>query len=94
MVTFVTITFVLNTQVLTTCQNRDYGQQQRFVDSYAQHSVAPKFRLPAGAPCRLQVEPDPEEPEDTLNPTITDSYTSSPDNQGRRLIKRKVLRSV
>lgn len=77
------------TQVLTTCQNRDYGRQQGRFDSYAQHSVAPKFQLPPGAPSRLQVEPDPD---DTLHPPLTDSYTSSPDTQGGRFIKRKVLR--
>ncbi|KAG7485875.1 hypothetical protein JOB18_020233 [Solea senegalensis] len=76
-------------QVLTTCQNRDNGRQQEYTDSYAQHSVAPKLQLPAGAPSRLQLEPDPE---DTLQPPLTDSYTSSPDYRGRCLIKRKVLR--
>ncbi|XP_034543961.1 hydrolethalus syndrome protein 1 homolog isoform X2 [Notolabrus celidotus] len=76
-------------RVLTTCQNRDYGRQQGPCDSYAQHSVAPKLQLPPGAPNRLQVEPDPD---DTLQPPLTDSYTSSPDTQGRRFIRRKVLR--
>ncbi|TKS68685.1 hypothetical protein D9C73_002748 [Collichthys lucidus] len=76
-------------QVLTTCQNRDYGRQQGCCDTYAQHSVASKLRLPSGAPNRLQVEPDPDE---TLYPPLTDSYTSTPDSQGRRFIKRKVLR--
>ncbi|XP_018528084.1 centriolar and ciliogenesis-associated protein HYLS1 [Lates calcarifer] len=76
-------------QVLTTCQNTGYGWQQGRCDSYAQHSVAPKLQLPPGAPTRLQVESDPE---DTLHPPLTDSYTSSPDTQGRRFIKRKVLR--
>uniref|UniRef100_A0A3P8S986 Centriolar and ciliogenesis-associated protein HYLS1 C-terminal domain-containing protein n=1 Tax=Amphiprion percula TaxID=161767 RepID=A0A3P8S986_AMPPE len=76
-------------QVLTTCQNRDYGQQQGCYDSYAQHSVAPKLQLPPGAPSRLQVEPSLE---DSLHSTLFDSYTSSPDTQGRRFIKRKVLR--
>ncbi|XP_056228788.1 centriolar and ciliogenesis-associated protein HYLS1 isoform X2 [Seriola aureovittata] len=76
-------------QVLTTCQNRDYGRQQRHCDSYAQHSLAPNLQPPPGAPTRLQVELDPE---DTLHPPFTDSYTSSPDTQGRRFIKRKVLR--
>ncbi|XP_040893301.1 hydrolethalus syndrome protein 1 [Toxotes jaculatrix] len=75
--------------VLTTCQNRDCGRQQGHCDSYAQHSVAPKLQLPSGAPTRLQVEPDPE---DTLHPPLTDSYVSSPDTQGTRFIKRKVLR--
>lgn len=78
-----------STQVLTTRQNRDYGQQQGRFDSYAQHSVAPKLQLPPGAPSRLQVEPDPD---DTLHPPLTDSYTSSPDTQGGHFIKRKVLR--
>ncbi|XP_044045490.1 hydrolethalus syndrome protein 1 isoform X2 [Siniperca chuatsi] len=78
-----------NRQVLTTCQNRDYGRQQGRCDSYAQHSVAPKLQLPPGAPSRLQVEPDPD---DTLHPPLTDSYTSTPDTQERRFIKRKVLR--
>ncbi|XP_008282465.1 hydrolethalus syndrome protein 1 [Stegastes partitus] len=76
-------------QVLTTCQNRDYGRQQGCYDSYAQHSVAPKLQLPPGAPSRLQVETDPE---DTLHSTLYDSYVSSPDTQGRHFIKRKVLR--
>lgn len=75
--------------VLTTCQNRDCGRQQRHWDSYAQHSVGPKHQLPPGAPSRLQVEPDPEH---SLHPLLTDSYTSSPDTQGRGFIKRKVLR--
>uniref|UniRef100_A0A3Q1EV89 HYLS1 centriolar and ciliogenesis associated n=1 Tax=Acanthochromis polyacanthus TaxID=80966 RepID=A0A3Q1EV89_9TELE len=75
--------------MLTTCQNRDYGQQQGCYDSYAQHSVAPKLQLPPGAPSRLQVEPSLE---DSLHSTLLDSYTSSPDTQGRRFIKRKVLR--
>ncbi|XP_071360943.1 centriolar and ciliogenesis-associated protein HYSL1 [Trachinotus anak] len=77
--------------VLTTCQNRDYGRQQGHYDSYAQHSVAPKLHLPPGAPTRLQVEPELD-PEDTLHPPLTDSYTSSPDTHGRRFVKRKVLR--
>uniref|UniRef100_UPI0037E93DE0 centriolar and ciliogenesis-associated protein HYLS1 n=1 Tax=Semicossyphus pulcher TaxID=241346 RepID=UPI0037E93DE0 len=68
-------------------QNRDYERQQGHCDSYAQHSVAPKLRLPPGAPSRLQVEPDPD---DTLHPPLTD--TSSPDTQGRCFVKRKVLR--
>lgn len=76
-------------QVLTTCQNRDFGRQQGCFDSYAQHSVAPKLQLPPGAPTRLQVETDPE---DSLHSTLYDSYASSPDTQGRRFIKRKVLR--
>ncbi|KAM9362941.1 centriolar and ciliogenesis-associated protein HYLS1 [Symphorus nematophorus] len=76
-------------QALTSCQNRDYGRQQGRCDLYAQHSVAPKLQLPPGAPSRLQVEPDPD---DTLHPPPADSYTSSPDAQGRRFIKRKVLR--
>ncbi|XP_070771689.1 centriolar and ciliogenesis-associated protein HYLS1 isoform X2 [Enoplosus armatus] len=69
--------------------NRDCGRQQGRSDSYAQHSVAPKLQLPPGAPSRLQVEPDPD---DTLHPPFTDSYTSTPDTQERRFIKRKVLR--
>ncbi|KAI3353521.1 hypothetical protein L3Q82_020044, partial [Scortum barcoo] len=76
-------------QVLTTCQNRDFGRQQPRCDSYAQHSVAPKLQLPPGAPNRLQVEP---EPDDSLHPPLTDSYTSAPDSHERRFIKRKVLR--
>uniref|UniRef100_A0A3B4XMH5 HYLS1 centriolar and ciliogenesis associated n=1 Tax=Seriola lalandi dorsalis TaxID=1841481 RepID=A0A3B4XMH5_SERLL len=63
-------------------------QVSRHCDSYAQHSLAPNLQPPPGAPTRLQVEPDPE---DTLHPPFTDSYTSSPDTQGRRFIKRKVL---
>ncbi|XP_073334877.1 centriolar and ciliogenesis-associated protein HYSL1 [Pagrus major] len=78
-----------NREVPTTSQNRDYGQQRRHFDPYAQHSVAPRHQLPPGAPSRLQVEPDPD---DTLDPPFTDSYTSSPDTQDRRFIKRKVLR--
>lgn len=77
------------TQVFTTCQSRDYRWQQGHTDSYAQHSVAPKIQLPPAAPSRLQVESDPE---DTIHPPLTDSYTSSPDTQGRRFMKRKVLR--
>ncbi|XP_041820405.1 hydrolethalus syndrome protein 1 [Chelmon rostratus] len=76
-------------QVLTTCQNRESGWQRGRCDSYAQHSVALKHQLPPGAPNRLQVEP---EPDDSLHPLFTDSYTSTPDSQGRRFIKRKVLR--
>lgn len=89
----VSVMFILltNTQVLTTCHSRDPGRQQgRWDDSYAQHSVAPKLQLPPGAPTRLQVEAEPEE--DDLHPPLSDSYTSSPDAQGRRFIKRKVLR--
>ncbi|XP_026216504.1 hydrolethalus syndrome protein 1 [Anabas testudineus] len=70
-------------------QNRDYRLQQGCSDSYAQHSVAQKLQRPVGAPSMLQVESDPE---DTVQPSLTDSYTSSPDTQGRRLMKRKVLR--
>ncbi|XP_068607541.1 centriolar and ciliogenesis-associated protein HYLS1 [Brachionichthys hirsutus] len=58
-------------------------------DSYARHSVAPKLPLPPGAPGRLQVEPDPD---DTLPPPLSDSCASTPDTQGRRFIRRKVLR--
>uniref|UniRef100_A0A3Q2VPT0 HYLS1 centriolar and ciliogenesis associated n=1 Tax=Haplochromis burtoni TaxID=8153 RepID=A0A3Q2VPT0_HAPBU len=58
-------------------------------DSYAQHSVAQKLKLPPGAPSRLQVEQDLE---DTIHSPLTDSYTSTPDTQGRHFIKRKVLR--
>ncbi|XP_076585311.1 centriolar and ciliogenesis-associated protein HYSL1 isoform X2 [Chaetodon auriga] len=76
-------------QVFTTCQNGDSRQQRGCCDSYAQHSLATKVHLPPGAPSRLQVEPDPD---DTLHPPLTDSYTSTPDSQGRRFIKRKVLR--
>ncbi|XP_026160000.1 hydrolethalus syndrome protein 1 homolog [Mastacembelus armatus] len=76
-------------EVLTTCQNRDYRWQQGRCDLYARHSVAPKLQMPPGGPGRLQVEPDPE---DSLHPLLTDSCTSSPDTQGRRFIKRKVLR--
>nr|XP_019961978.1 PREDICTED: hydrolethalus syndrome protein 1 [Paralichthys olivaceus]XP_019961979.1 PREDICTED: hydrolethalus syndrome protein 1 [Paralichthys olivaceus] len=75
-------------QLHTTSQNRRCVQQQGNCDSYARHSVAPKLQLPSGAPSRRQVEQDPE---DALHPSFTDSYTS-PDSQGRRLIKRKVLR--
>lgn len=60
-------------------------------DSYAQHSVALKLQLPPGAPSRLHVEPDPD-PDDTFNPPLTDSYTSTPDSHRGRFIKRKVLR--
>lgn len=57
------------------------------MDSYSRHSVAPKHSVHVGRPNRLQSEPDPE---DTLQ---TDSYMSTPGSgQGRRLIKRKVLR--
>lgn len=76
-------------KTFSTCQNRDYGHQQGLSDSYAQHSVAPMLQLPQHAPNRLRVEPDPD---DSLHPPLIDSYTSSPDTQGRRFIKRKVLR--
>lgn len=69
-------------KTLINCYNGDY-------DSYAQHSVAQKLKLPPGAPSRLQVEQDLE---DTIHSPLTDSYTSSPDTQGRHFIKRKVLR--
>ncbi|KAM9314026.1 centriolar and ciliogenesis-associated protein HYLS1 [Pholidichthys leucotaenia] len=78
------------TQVLTINQNRDYGRQQGAGDSYAQHTVAPKLQLPPSAPTRHHVEPHLE---DTLHLSgLTESYTSSPDTQGRCFIKRKVLR--
>ncbi|XP_036965133.1 hydrolethalus syndrome protein 1 homolog [Acanthopagrus latus] len=67
----------------TTSQIRDFGQQQRNFDPYTQNLVDP------GALSRLQVEPDQD---DTVDPTLSDSYTSSADSQGRRFIKRIVLR--
>ncbi|XP_069545554.1 centriolar and ciliogenesis-associated protein HYLS1 [Brachyistius frenatus] len=76
-------------QVLTTCENRDYGQEQGRQDSYAQHSIAPKLQLPPGAPVRLQAEPHLE---DSRRAPLSDSFTSSPDIQERCFIKRKVLR--
>ncbi|XP_034998961.2 hydrolethalus syndrome protein 1 homolog isoform X3 [Hippoglossus stenolepis] len=76
-------------QVHNTSRSRRCEQQQGNRDSYARYSVAPKLQLPSGAPSRRQVEQDPE---DTLHPSFTDSCTSPPDSQGRRLIKRKVLR--
>lgn len=74
---------------LTSCQNGEYIKLQGCCDSYAQHSVAQKIGLPPGAPSRLQVEQDLE---DTLQSPLTDGYTSTPDTQERRIIKRKVLR--
>ena len=71
------------TQLPTTSQIRDFGQQQRNFDPYTQNLVDP------GALSRLQVEPDQD---DTVDPTLSDSYTSSADSQGRRFIKRIVLR--
>lgn len=71
------------TQLPTTSQLRDYRQQQRNFDPSTQHLVDPV------ALSRLQVEPDQD---DTLDPTLTDSYSSSADTQGRRFIKRIVLR--
>lgn len=69
-------------------QNRNYGHWH-LCDSYALHSVAPRLQMPPGAPNRLQVEPDTD---NTLHQTLNDSCTTSPDNQGRRFIRRKVLR--
>lgn len=70
--------------------NRGSAPQSGRCDSYAHHTVATKLStVHPGAPSMLQVEPDPEE---TLE---TDSYTSTPgssSSQGRRFIKRKVLR--
>ncbi|KAM4611781.1 centriolar and ciliogenesis-associated protein HYSL1 [Polymixia lowei] len=78
-------------QVLTSCQNRDYGTRQDYCDSYAQHSVASKFPRPSTSPTRLDVEP---EPEDTQYLPYAVSQTSTPDRgaPGRPFIKRKVLR--
>ncbi|KAM8841773.1 uncharacterized protein hyls1 [Synchiropus picturatus] len=59
-------------------------QSTRGSDSYAQHSVAARQRLPGGAPSRLQVEPDSD---DTL--MSRDSFSSSRDAP---LFRRKVLR--
>ncbi|KAJ0033461.1 hypothetical protein NQD34_000568 [Periophthalmus magnuspinnatus] len=68
-------------------QNRDVAPPHGHFDSYVRHSVAPKPPVHVGHPNRLQTETDPE---DTLQ---TDSYMSTPGSgQGRRLIKRKVLR--
>ncbi|XP_028424268.1 hydrolethalus syndrome protein 1 [Perca flavescens] len=78
--------------VLTACPSKDHGRQQGNFDSYAQHSVALKRRLPPGPPGRLQVEPDPD---DTLQPPLSDSCDSSasiPESHRGRFIKRKVLR--
>ncbi|XP_014863177.1 PREDICTED: hydrolethalus syndrome protein 1 [Poecilia mexicana] len=58
-------------------------------DSYAALSVGPRLHFSAGAPNRLQEEPDTE---DTLDSLLSDSYTSCSDHQQRRVIKRKVLR--
>ncbi|KAM3623357.1 uncharacterized protein V6R79_010128 [Siganus canaliculatus] len=77
-------------KIFSACQNRNYGHHQGLMgDSYAQHSVAPMLQLPPAAPSRLRVEPDPD---DSLHPPLIDSYTSSPDTQGRHFVKRKVLR--
>ncbi|XP_074487394.1 centriolar and ciliogenesis-associated protein HYLS1 isoform X2 [Sebastes fasciatus] len=80
----------------TTGQSRECGRPQDSFDSYARHSVALNLRLPPGAPSRLQVvevevEPEPD-PDDTLHPPLSDGYTSTPDSQRERFIKRKVLR--
>ncbi|XP_051239637.1 centriolar and ciliogenesis-associated protein HYSL1 isoform X2 [Dicentrarchus labrax] len=76
-------------QVLTTCQNTDYGRQQGHCESNGQHSLALNLQRPPDAPSSLQGEPDPD---DSLQWPLTDSYTSSPDTQLRRFVKRKVLR--
>ncbi|XP_061583464.1 centriolar and ciliogenesis-associated protein HYLS1 [Cololabis saira] len=77
-------------QVLPAHENRNRLWQQGRWDSYAQHSVAPKLQLPAGAPRRLQEVSDPE---DSLDSARSDSCTSGPDiQQQQRFIKRKVLR--
>ncbi|KAM9856658.1 centriolar and ciliogenesis-associated protein HYLS1 isoform 1-T2 [Aulostomus maculatus] len=67
--------------VLTACPDRDPSWKQGRCDSYAQHSVAPKLQLPPGVPTRIQVELEP-----------ASSPASTPDTQGRHVIKRKVLR--
>ncbi|XP_034043835.1 hydrolethalus syndrome protein 1 homolog isoform X2 [Thalassophryne amazonica] len=71
-----------NRPVLT-CQNRDFGQKKGQSDSYAQHSVAAKHRLPPGAPTTLWAAPGSE---------LSESPTSVPGLRHRRFIKRKVLR--
>ncbi|XP_075994579.1 centriolar and ciliogenesis-associated protein HYLS1 isoform X2 [Genypterus blacodes] len=93
-------------QVLTARSNRDDVQRQRRIDSYAQHSVAPRPRpLPPG--------PRQAEPENTEQLWLADSHASTlhshastphshastphshasiPDSTARRFIKRKVLR--
>ncbi|MEQ2301032.1 hypothetical protein AMECASPLE_031829 [Ameca splendens] len=70
-------------------KNKTNGWPKRHCDSYAEQSVGPRLQLPAGAPNRLQEEPDTE---DTLDSLLSDSYTSSSEHQQRRFIKRKVLR--
>lgn len=68
-------------------QNRQVAPPVGGLDAYSRHSVAPKLPVHVGRPNRLQTEPDLEE---TLQ---TDSYMSTPGSaEGRRLIKRKVLR--
>lgn len=68
-------------------QNRQVAPPLGRLDSYSRHSVAPKPSVHVAHPNRLQTEPNPEE---TLQ---TDSYMSTPGSaEGRRLIKRKVLR--
>uniref|UniRef100_A0A3P9IJ02 Si:dkey-23f9.4 n=1 Tax=Oryzias latipes TaxID=8090 RepID=A0A3P9IJ02_ORYLA len=76
-------------QLLGTHQPRGSGYQQEPLDSYAQNSVAPKLRLPAGGPTRLQAEPDVE---DVTDPRASDSDGSCWDARRGRFIKRKVLR--
>lgn len=78
-------------QLLGTHQPRGSGYQQEPLDSYAQNSVAPKLRLPAGGPTRLPGEPDVE---DVTDPRASDSDGSCWDVQRGRFIKRKVLRWV
>ncbi|MEQ2225004.1 hypothetical protein ILYODFUR_013154 [Ilyodon furcidens] len=74
---------------MCTQKNKTNGWPKRHCDSYAEQSVGPRLQLPAGAPNRLQEEP---ETEDTLDSLLSDSYTSFSEHQQRRFIKRKVLR--
>ncbi|XP_047221751.1 hydrolethalus syndrome protein 1 isoform X3 [Girardinichthys multiradiatus] len=72
-----------------TKKNKNNSWPMRHCDSYAEQSVGPRLQLPAGAPNRLQEEPDTE---DTLDSLLSESYTSFSEHQERRFIKRKVLR--
>ncbi|XP_056136096.1 centriolar and ciliogenesis-associated protein HYSL1 isoform X2 [Lampris incognitus] len=82
-------------QVFNSCQNKDYGPRQDYVDSYAQHSVSTKCSYNSVAPTRLEVELEPEpEPADTRSPPFSVSQSSTPVGEAheRHFIKRKVLR--
>ncbi|XP_010887516.2 hydrolethalus syndrome protein 1 homolog [Esox lucius] len=83
-------------RVLTSTYSRDnsnFGDRREGFDSYAKHSVAPKYQRPSTAPNRLEVDPDLT---DIQQLSFTVSQSSTPDRDteahGRPFIKRKVLR--